>query len=638
MPRRVAAASGVLALTGVLFSGMPALAAPPGAVLLADTDRSGSVDRADQVGKDRWTPRRGAIFLPNVDDDAKRCKIDPDELQNNNAIEIDEKLVACNDAQDDVVNGPLDVADLAPLRTLPRKGSADGTVSLGSGEGKYARLWVERGGTWTSLGEGGTLTAAELGNGVKLALEGRDVIRDKAVWNGEVTVTLKAGSGRDSVRLRVAPLILQSDLKPPRKVITSIPPVAEIALGYDEFLADLKKAMAAAGLPESSLTAVSEFDSWFQDIFEPTTASMPGPGGKPQVMHVLLRSANVRPGGEDWSGQPYPATLRMGGRVAFSTLRGPDVGVVQQYTLQRDAKIRDGLNATGNFESLPPYRGYELGRPLYGATQEQTPDPTFTRLIGSQYADPVVIDTSWLTVGHADETVHVIPARNARGWTLMVADPRLAIDLVRKAARDGHGGAAFLSPPLGWDGMPRPGSELTIDQALADPVVLENNETAARHMDSQVAVLKKETGLTERDLVRVPVLFKEILREQLASGERLDASGQITPQMKTELLERMTPRDGKAPQRVFLAHSAGIPNGISLGNGVFGAPDPHGPRVGGTDLFKRATEQALAGTPVSLRWIEDWDFAHERQGEVHCVTNALRDPTRADWWTAGSRR
>lgn len=67
---------------------------------------------------------------------------------------------------------------------------------------------------------------------------------------------------------------------------------------------------------------------------------------------------------------------------------------------------------------------------------------------------------------------------------------------------------------------------------------------------------------------------------------------------------------------------------------MFGAPDPLGPRVDGIDIFKRATEQTLANTPVQVKWTEDWEFAHERQGEVHCVTNVLRDPVRAGWWKA----
>ncbi|MGW6929007.1 protein-arginine deiminase family protein [Lentzea sp. NPDC054927] len=617
---RVAAITGVLALSSVAFAGASASAAP-GAVLLADTSRNGTVDWADQAGKTRWTSQRGAIFLPNLDDDTKRCKVTEEDLKDH-AIAVDERLAACNDAQDDVVNGPQDAADFAPLRTMPGNVGQDGTVSLSPGEGRYARLWVERDGTWTSLGESGSLTAAELRKGARLALEGKDLIRDKAVWNGTVTVTLKAG-GTDSVQLRVAPLILQNDLKAPKQVVTSNPVSPEYRAGYDEFLAGLRGALAAANLPESALTRISHDDRWVQDIFEPTTASMPGRDGKPQVMRVLLRSANYRPAIE-WQGEIYPPALRPAGRAVFSALRGPDVGVVQQYTAQRDTTVDDSLNSTGNYESLPPYRGHELGRPLYGSTAARKPDPTFTTLIGSQYADPVVIDTAWLAVGHADETVHVVPARNSRGWTLMVADPRLALDVLRQATKDGHGGAVLFE---GTNEKDKP----TIDQALADPVFLEQNETAAQHIDTQLAVLTRETGLAERELVRVPVLFQQFSWQQLdAASDQLTASGRVTREMVTDLRDRM--RAGAAPRVVFAAHSAGIPNGISLGGGVFGAPDPHGPRVNGVDLFKNKAEQALARTPVRLKWVEDWEFLHQGLGEVHCGTNAFREPTRADWW------
>lgn len=614
--KRVVAATGVAALASVIFTGVPATAAP-GATILADTNRNGTVDWADQAGKGKWASNRGAIFLPNLDDDGRRCKVTEEDLKDR-AIAVDERLAACNDAQDDVLNGAQDAQDFAPLRTMPSNVGKDGTVSLGAGEGRYARLWVERDGTWTSLGESGTLTAAELRKGAKLGLEGRDVIRDKAVWNGTVTVTLKAG-GTDSVRLRVAPLILQNDLKAPSRVVTSKPISPEYSAGYDEFAAGLRAAMKAANLPDDALSAISNDDRWFQDIFEPTTAAMPGPGGKPQVMRVLLRSANYRPAME-LEGRPYPPALRPAGRVVFSALRGPDVGVVQQFTDQRGPAVDDSLNSTGNYESLPPYRGHELGRPLYGSTAERMPDPSFSTLIGSQYAEPVVIDTGWLAVGHSDETVHVIPARNPRGWTLMVADPRLALDVLRKATKDGHGAAVLFD---GTSEKEKP----TIDQALADPKFLEQNETAARHIDTQLAVLTRETGLADRDRVRVPVLFQQFSWQEV---DDLTASGRVTWAQVNVLRDRM--RSGQAPSTVFVAHSAGIPNGISLGGGVFGAPDPHGPRVGGVDLFKSRTEQVLAGTPVKVKWVEDWDFLHWGGGEVHCGTNAFREPTKAAWW------
>ncbi|WP_185441705.1 hypothetical protein [Kribbella qitaiheensis] len=45
----------------------------------------------------------------------------------------------------------------------------------------------------------------------------------------------------------------------------------------------------------------------------------------------------------------------------------------------------------------------------------------------------------------ADETTHVVRAGNACGWTLAVADPRLAVELLRKAQRDGAGAARLAA-------------------------------------------------------------------------------------------------------------------------------------------------------------------------------------------------
>lgn len=634
MAGRVAATIGVLAISAsalIISTGTAQAAGAAG--LVADTNRDGRVDLvggSDQAGKGNWTPDRGAIFLPNLDDDSKRCKVTDRDLADHD-IAVDIRLAACNDAQDDVLNGADDAADLAPLGTVPKPELGDqatGEVSLGPNEGRYARLWANRGGKWVSLGAKGKLTAQELRVGARLAVEGRDVIRDSAVWNGVITVTLTVtenGKGAaDAVQLRVAPLILQNDLMSARKVLTSRP--SQGRAGYAEFVAGLHKAIGGANLPQSTLATVASDDRWFQDIFEPTTASMPGVGGKPQVMHVLLRSANYQPAGRR-NGGTHPAGLRDGGRVLFTALRGPGVGVVQQYTDQRPDAGDDSLNSTGNFDSLPPYAGHPLGRPLYGSAPSRQPDPSYTKLIGSQYAKPVVMDTSWLVVGHVDETTHVIPARNTRGWTMMVADPRLAVDLMRQARKDGHGAAKLFAGTSA-------GRQPTIDAALSDERFLADNEAAATHIDNQIATLTRETGLAASELVRVPVLFSELALPRFDSREIDDIveSGRMTRQDVDLLQERM--KVGQAPATLYVASTASIPNGVSITSGVLGAPDPHGPRVGGVDVFKKATEQALTGYPMKVSWVEDWDFVHVNDGEVHCGTNALREPTRADWWQA----
>jgi protein-arginine deiminase len=334
-------------------------------------------------------------------------------------------------------------------------------------------------------------------------------------------------------------------------------------------------------------------DLWQQDTFEPASASMPAKGGS-HTMRVMIRSGNVWDV-DDQQGQKV-ATPRPAGRLVYRELRGPDVAVVQQLADVSPPGMDDLLNMGGNLESLPPYAGYKQGRILYGSG-ERHPDPGFIKMVTGQGFQPsVVIDTSWLAVGHVDETTHVVRADNARGWTLAVADPRLAVELLRDAQRKGFGGqrlAADTNSP----------KKPTVDEVLADSNGLAENEKAAQHIDEQLKILLKATGLQPSELVRLPVLFAK--------------------NQQTGLLRAMTP---------------GLVNGLSLTSRQFAVPDPHGPKVNGRDIFRAATEQALAHNGVRVHWVEDYFWAHLAGGEVHCSTNALRDTSSTNtWWSVKPR-
>ncbi|MFI0423530.1 protein-arginine deiminase family protein [Spongiactinospora sp. 9N601] len=595
-----------LVVTGSLLGTVPGwAAAAPVPDLRADVDRDGRIDLVgpgDEEGEERWTQARGAVFLPNLDDSERRCTVDSAELDEP-GLWVDQRLAACNDAADSRVNGQADTHDLARMRTLPMpelSGSALGQVRLNAPAAAKVRIFVRHeGGYRPVLPEGrGWLTAAELRGGVEFALEGRDIVRDPALWDGlamvTLTVTDHGRTGEDRVQLREAPLLLQNDLQPAVRVIAgrpgkgpgwptdgSLPPLPPGFPGeWSRFAGSLRKAARTASPEFIAGTAGYWKDVWWQDIFEPMTASMPGPRGT-RTMRVLVRSANLLdlPGKD---GKTH-RTLRPSGRLLFRHLRGPGVAVVQGFTDVSRDPLTDLRNATGNIESLPPYDGYPNGRMVYGSGATMRPDPAFIRLlIGQGHQPPVVIDTSWLLVGHADETMHVIRADNDRGWTLMVADPRLAVHLMKQAQARGAGGARLL-------GGTRSGDQPTIDQYLANDRALAANDAAAGHIDQQIAVMLAATGLRAADLIRVPVLF--------ARNDHLP------------LLRAFTPA---------------IPNGLSLTERDFAAPDPHGPVVDGRDLFRRATEQALASRRVRVSWVEDYSWAHAGGGEVHCTTNALR--------------
>lgn len=568
--------------------------------LTADVNRDGRLTSADEASEDRWTDSRGAIFLPNLDDDERRCRVDPADLDRPGA-EADRKLAACNDAADNQLNGPRDAADLAPLavdaqRTLSRQ--ATGRLSVVPA-GK-ARVFVDGKAVET-------LTADQLRSGVRAGLEGLDVVRDPVKWDGQVSVTLTvADRGRtvtDVVKLRVAPLMLQNDLQRAETVLAAKPnkgpgwngqaPYPEGVPGeWAPFAKTLGKATRSAGAKLKFVQGTENGwkDLWLQDTFEPATASMPAVGGS-QTMRILIRSGNVWTfPGED--GKPV-ATPRPAGRLLYRDLRGPDVGIVQELSPVASPGLNDLLNMGGNIESLPPYSGYPHGRIVYGSGSRH-PDPAFITMVTSQgYQPPVVIDTSWLMVGHADETTHIVRADNARGWTLAVADPRLAVELLQKAQRQGAGRQRLFADT-------NSPSKPTIDEVLADSKGLADNAAAAGHIDDQLRILLKATGLKPSELVRLPVLF-----------ERVEDFG---------LLRAMTP---------------GLVNGLSLTGRDFAAPDPHGPKVRGRDIFRQATERALGTNGVRVHWVEDFFWAHLGGGEVHCATNALRDTRSTDtWWTA----
>ncbi|MFI1970670.1 hypothetical protein BLA24_04895 [Streptomyces cinnamoneus] len=545
----------------------------------------------------------GAVVLPNLDDDARRCSLRPGD-EDRLDVAVDERLAACNDAADDVVNGPADLKDLTPLRVPPMAvgAHATGRVAVPAAQSPYARVFVERNGTYESLGAGGRLDARELRRGVRLAVEARDVVRDPERWDGRIDVTLtvtERGTTRSAHRpLHVAPVLLHHDLQRAQQVLAAAPgpgdgrPVevrtAERPPGqWGEFADSLRAAVKESGLPGSALrfqpgTQQWWRDIWRQDIAEPGYVTKPTPHG-PHTMRVLLRSPNY------WSSDDgRAASLRRAGRLLYRDLRGPDVGVVQQYTTHRDENVDELLNFTGNVEALPPYAGYPQGRVVYGSSAERRPDPSFVGMLRAQgQQPPVVLDTSWLLVGHVDETVHVVRADNARGWTLAVSDPRKAVALLRQAQRAGEGGQRLFADTVQKE-------KPTVDRVLRHEAETGDNEDAARHIDGQLTVLLRATGLKAEEIVRLPVLY---VKDSLGEG---------------------------MPRR-HIALSPALVNGLSLTARDFAAPDPHGPRVAGRDLFRAETERLLTTRGVRTHWVEDFSWAHLSGGEVHCATNALRE-------------
>jgi protein-arginine deiminase len=554
--------------------------------LRADTNRDGEIrfdDPADDANEETWDEKHGAVFLANIDDDEERCPT-------SNVSDID--LPKCHDAADEIVNGEDDALDLARLKTRPwpeAPADARGEISFTAAE--HVRLFKVSGDSFSVIESGASLRASELQDGVELAIEGRDIVRDLQKWDGYVDVTFtvrKDGKTKsDKVRMRVSPVMTYHHLLAAEQTWVS----SFNSAGNAAMRADLVTAAAAAGVPAP--TQIATTDPWTQDFFETGFMSMPGPKGSQHVIRVNLRSAN----------QSNPLSLsnplRRAGRVVFTGLRGKDSAGIQEFDASSRGRF-DTLNSFGNFETIPPYthggKSYPLGRILRGSTPTYYPDRHFTRMMDAQAIQPALnVDTSWLLVAHVDETLSFIKAKTPRGWVLLANDPTMARTMLEQASAQGYGNVPMFTGKW-WDA--RTPAQVTINQVLSNPNVMGDSALAAIEVADQVSVIKKETGLTDAEIVRIPFLHER--------------------------------QGGRS-----VAYQPGLVNGLYIAPGHFVAPDPHGPVINGQDIFKVAMQQALAPYDVTVHFAEDWDTYHRALGEVHCGTNATREVPSAKWWESG---
>jgi protein-arginine deiminase len=578
-------------------SGDPALPAPAAptkivADLRADANRDGEVrfDDSDAV-KATWDAKNGAVFLANIDDDKARCPTSGEDVD----------LAKCNDATNEVIDGPDDVLDLARLKTKPwaeAPDTATASISLSPQAADLVRLFKRTGPGETDFevfASDATLSADEIRAGVELAIEGKDIVRDHDKWDGFVDVTLTvsvgAESASDTVKMRMAPVMTYHHLLPAEEVFVT----DTASPGNRALRTDLSAACGAAKLPEP--TIISDEDQWTQDYFETAFMSMPGPGGAQHVIRVNLRSANV------YDPTNAKSPLRPAGQVVFTTLRGKDSAGVQQFDIKHD-QIMDSLNSFGNLETIPPYtlgdKTYPFGRVFRGSTPTFYPDKTFVKMVDSQgMQPPVYIDTSWLNVGHVDETMSFVKASTPRGWALLVDDPTMAKKMLEAQVTAGNGATPMFVSEKWYDdnGNPSP-ADTTIEKLLADTTVMAASAEAATEIAGQIAVMKTETGLTDAEIVRIPALHT-----QLGQGS--------------------------------YAYVPGMVNGIYVADGEFVAPKPHGPLIGGNDIFEQAMIAALAPLAIKVRFAEDWDDYHAATGEVHCGSNTRRKIPDTKWWGTG---
>ncbi len=526
----------------------------------------------------------------------------------------DRELAACNDAADAVVNGSKDALDLARIHTIPQPTVPKSAVgSLRVSQPDRVHLFIKRA-TWELVTPDTRLTADELRRGAELGIEGRDIIRDTAQWDGTIDVTLTVtGRGSSTVTMREAPVLTQLNTQKLEQVITGT--TSDDDAEGKQWRADAAAVIEKAGASLRQLDLSG--DQWAQDIFEPAYTSIPGPGGRPQGMKLLIGSVN-----DD---------RRVASRVMFTKLAGADVGGihVEHVPISTENSSYDSM---GNLETIPATSSYPNGRVVIGgdglAPGKTGPAPEMLTLLKSQgLQDPISLDTSWLTIGHVDEFIQFVPVPGSRlGWKAVVADPTAGLKLLDQVQKAGRGGDKLHGnlPPLQWPYDERI-DQRTTNEFLADSQFVETNEQAADRIRANLDVLRSKAGLTEADLVRVPALYtaRSLDWGMLETTVRSMPEG---PAKEAKRAELNAMRDG-------VAEVPGTVNGLVLNAGHYVAPKPFGPVLGGKDLFADAITKAFRKIGYQVTYVNDLTSTHVSEGEIHCATNTLRDSLTNRWWT-----
>uniref|UniRef100_H3DLR8 Protein-arginine deiminase n=1 Tax=Tetraodon nigroviridis TaxID=99883 RepID=H3DLR8_TETNG len=278
----------------------------------------------------------------------------------------------------------------------------------------------------------------------------------------------------------------------------------------------------------------------------------------------------------------------------YKDLLGPDFGYV---TKEPENSEVSSLDSFGNLEVSPPVtvdgKNYPLGRILIGvAFPTATKGRNMTKVVqdflwAQSVQDPVALYSDWLYVGHVDEFMTFVPAPDRKGFRLLLASPDAAFKLFRRLQSDGHGDAKLFEGLKGE--VP-----IAVDEILKDDHFQAENMYVQGCIDWNRDVLKRKLGLTEEDIIDLPVLFNKDVPRALA----------FYPDMV---------------------------NMIVLGKHL-GIPKPFGPKVDGQCMLEAEMCSLMEGLGLECTFIDDFASYHKLLGEVHCGSNVRREMFDFKWW------
>jgi protein-arginine deiminase len=411
-------------------------------------------------------------------------------------------------------------------------------------------------------------------NGIVFGIEAADFAASDRPPTVEVKVVFETREGQPlhekRVLCSVAPFLLSSCLDPAERVQVVKTRVTE------QFVRNLEPLVEAAGAKLEIIedASIPEHDIWIQDAVEIGY----GTDGE-RVIHAALHGNRGR---------------ELDAVFAKKSL-GRDSGVLKKGGFR--GKTAEWIDWYGNLEVSPPIKakGRDLknGRFYAGTQGERAMHPEVIKFLEAQGAQgPVLwLDTSWLVIGHVDETVSWVPSKIGTPFRMMIPSPRLAVEILKQAERDAPGGVMNRGTKREGD---KPGEfERPVAEALRDKGLMAVQERIQGKIDAVRRTLQDELGVADADIIELPVLFNS--------------------------------DDRWFPGRCF-AETVNMVNGLLLGNDYI-VPDPRGPLVNGKDVLLQAVRDRLEPLGCRVVPLDCFDPYHRWGGEIHCGTNATRRRT-----------
>ena len=267
----------------------------------------------------------------------------------------------------------------------------------------------------------------------------------------------------------------------------------------------------------------------------------------------------------------------------------------------------NSLDSFGNLEVSPPVtvngKHYPFGRIIFGGRKygnyslnsRQMMPEVRKFLYAQKIQAPIELFSDWLSVGHVDEYICFVPDDNSKGFKLLIASPMRAKAILDRLQYEGHGDEILFKGKMREFEGSGISAEVGISELLSNSNFWEANFRYQEILNFNQQILEKELGLTDNEIVQIPVLF------------------------------HARPIDSRT-----VAFFPDMVNHLVIGENSI-VPKPYGPVIHGECAFEKAMKEALPER--KFYFIDDWYSYHEMLGEVHCGTNTRRKPFDSKaWW------